>query len=94
MKNKKLNRRHFLYSLTGVFSLLAIPPIINSALRKVTDPAQLAIEKIKHFLQSTTNEELVAKIKTEFENEEVKELNNWILSKTEAKILSEDKDFK
>ena len=94
MKNKKLNRRHFLYSLTGVFSLIAIPPIIKSAIIKVTDPAQLAIEKIKHFLRSTTNKELVAKIKTEFETEDVKELNSWILSKTEAKILSEDQDFK
>ena len=89
-----MKRRHFLYSLTGVFSFIAIPPIIKSALTKVTDPAQLAIEKIKYLLRSTTNKELVAKIQTEFETEDVKDLNSWILSKTEAEILSQDQDFK
>ena len=89
-----MKRRHFFYSLTGVFSFLVITPIIKSALTKVTDPAQLAIEKIKYLLRSTTNKELVAKIQTEFETEDVKELNSWILSKTEAEILSQDQDFK
>jgi len=89
-----MKRRHFLYSLTGVFSFLVIPPIIKSSLTKVTDPAQLAIEKIKYLLRSTINKELVTKIKTEFETEDVKELNSWILSKTEAEILSQDQDFK